>query len=122
MRLLRTPDPFRPGDEGEPLFHPLGRLGPAYVVSDEALRRRLVAAHRLLWLGGYACLGFFLVWLASYRGKDPIMYIAPPLLAFGLVLLAYRLRLRRLLRDVPLTLNRWRRSAAGDEPHSGDPS
>ncbi len=102
MPLLRPPAPFRLGENGQARFHPLGRFGPAYVVEGETLRRRLTAAHRLHWLGSLASLGFFLVWLATYRGADPVMYIVPPLLVYLLVWMAYRISLRVLLRGVPL--------------------
>ncbi len=117
MRFFSPPDPFRRAAMGESTFHPLGRLGPAYVVAEESLRRRLATAARLHWLGNLACLGFFLIWLASYRGPDPLMYVAPPLLAFALVWLTYRLRLRGLLRDVPLASDR---RQAGDAPPPGE--
>mgnify|MGYP003556487073 CR=1 FL=1 len=120
MPLFRAPEPFRSGERGETRFHPLGRFGPAYVVEGETLRRRLALAHRLHWLGSLASLGFFLIWLATYRGADPVMYLAPPLLVYLLVWMAYRLALRVLLRGVPLADKRWEPAGSGDEPASGE--
>lgn len=119
MALLRAPVPFRPGEHGETHFLPLGRFGPAYVVDDEALRQRLATAHRLHWLGSLAALGFFLIWLATYRGADPLMYLAPPLLAYLLVLMAYRIALRILLRGVPVAGNPREPVDSLDEPPPG---
>lgn len=101
MFSLRPPAPFESAADGSLRFRPLGRFGPAYRVDDETLRRRLALAHRLLWLGSLASFGFFLVWVATYRGRDPLMFVAPPLLAYLLVLFAYRMTLRALLRRVP---------------------
>jgi len=117
MPLFRAPEPFRGGDHGETLFHPLGRFGPAYVVESETRRRRLALAHRLHWLGSLASLGFFLIWLATYRGADPVMYLAPPLLAYLLVWMAYRISLRVLLRGVPLAADA--RAAESSSPSAG---
>jgi hypothetical protein len=120
MPLFRATEPFRSGERGETCFHPLGRFGPAYIVESETLRRRLATAHRLHWLGSLASLGFLLAWVASYRGPDPLMVVALPLLAYLLVLMAYRISLRVLLRGVPLANNRWRPASSGDEPASGE--
>lgn len=120
MPLFRAPVPFRSGERGEMRFHPLGRFGPAYAIESEALRRRLALAHRLHWLGSLACLGFLLVWVATYRGPDPLMVVVPPLLAYLLVLMAYRIGLRVLLRGVPLADDQWRPASSGDEPTSGE--
>jgi len=119
-RLLRIPDPFRAEPDGQQRFHPLGRLGPAYAIGEETRRRRLALAYRLHWLGGLASLGFLLIWLAVYRGRDPLMFVAPPLLAYLLVLMAYRLALRFLLRGVPVAESRWQPASADAEPASGD--
>lgn len=100
MLSLRPPAPFQTAPDGSLRFRPLGRLGPAYRVDDEALRRRLALAHRLHWLGGLASLGFLLVWVATYRGRDPLMLVVPPLLAYLIVLFVYRMALRVLLRGV----------------------
>lgn len=101
MFSLRPPAPFESAADGSLRFRPLGRLGPAYRVDDEALRRRLVLAHRLHWLGGLASIGFLFLWVASYGGRDPLMFVAPPLLAYLIVLFVYRMALRVLLRGVP---------------------
>lgn len=101
MFALRPPAPFQTAPDGSQRFRPLGRFGPAYRVDDDALRRRLALAHRLHWLGGLASIGFLFLWVASDGGRDPLMFVAPPLLAYLIVLFVYRMTLRVLLRGVP---------------------
>lgn len=101
MFVIRPPAPFQSAADGSLRFRPLGRLGASYRVDDAALRRRLALAHRLHWLGGRASFGFLLVWVATYRGRDPLMFVAPPLLAYLIVLFVYRMALRVLLRGAP---------------------
>ncbi len=98
---------FMPDDEGGELFHPWGSFGPSTRVDDMGLRARLLRV-AAVWYG-LAHLGYYLwfLWVGFYRGDDALMKIAPLLLYWGILLMAYRILLRTLTRGCSTATNRW---------------